>query len=617
MSIIKEKIKLLQIIPRRNIPSVLLKTIRRMLIKKSPKVGVTGMDAGKMDMVFSSPAAQVIADLFDCSKPFEKVDEIPIFGNPGMRLKLSDLMQNGWTDIQISDCIDSAALKDRRFVWEISRLQFLPLMTRSMTFSKEKLLGVITAWRSANRFPLGINWESPLEVAVRLMNVLAAGAILNKQGILGDEIKHELSKLFFESFAYLEDNLEYGDGLPSNHLIVEACVLFITSKALSLNEKADTAFRIIENTLKDQISAGGLLLESSLPYTAFVLEAYLLFVLVCGMDKETEVDHKILDRVGEMYYSMVSLVGENLIVPSIGDDDSTRILRFESISTDEPLRRSYLTTIYNKTFSKRSKVAEEGDEPAGKASTVLWLDREAGFGSLSKGLCRVVFRFPGSREFRLGSHCHSDYLSFCLYFNDIEVFGDPGSFLYSDHISRAVFRSEESHSTLFSGSRPQREFLKSPFISLVNRKMECDLSSTEDSFSVGLFFRYGRGVPVSIKRLFTIPDDHHMRIVDTMLLDIINLNMKWSFILSPYLRIDGIDEANQRVKSVRITGEKLKIRFELPSLFDIRVDEIRYSRYYGQTEPTQRISLIPKYDLVHSDVGIDQHPLFFEVCLET
>jgi hypothetical protein len=635
MSMIREKIKLLQILHRRNIPSVLLKTVRRIFIKESPKVSVHEIDMGKMDMVFSSPAAQIIAELFDNSRPLEKADEIPIFGNPDMRLNLSDLMQRGWADIQPSGSVSLEASKDRRFFWELSRLQFLPLMARCISYSDakaghvlgEKLLGVIAAWRSANRFPLGINWESPLEVAVRLMNVLTAGAVLSKQDNLDDAIKHELSELFIESFGYLEDNLEYGDGLPSNHLIVEACVLFIASKALSMGEKAHRALRIIEKTLEDQISTGGILLESSLPYAVFVLEAYLLFALVYGMDEEIEVDQKLLNKVGVMYSSMVSLVGENLIVPSIGDDDSARVLRFDSLSSDEPLDRSYLAAIYDKAFSKQrelpqkrvgkmaNKFLSEGLRPGD--NPVLWVDEEAGFGSLSRGYLRVIFRFPGSREFRLGSHAHSDYLSFCLYFKDRGIFGDPGSFLYSDHDNRSIFRSEESHSTIALKDYPQRGYFKNPFISFANSRMGYDLDRAGDGFEIGLFFRERQGKYVRVERLFSIPDDQNVRITDFLHSDKTTLNLKWSFILSPYLRIEGIDETNQQMKSVHISGDGLKVTFNLPAIFDICVDEIRYSRYYGQAEPSKRISLIPEHDLVHPGAAGAPTPLSFEVHLGT
>ncbi|MCL5986689.1 MAG: heparinase II/III-family protein [Actinobacteria bacterium] len=634
MNMIKERIRLLQIIPRKNIPSVIFRAVRRIFIKRSyRKVRVPEIDKVDLSLVFSSSAAQVVAELFDDSKPLEEFDEIPIFGNPEMSLRLDDLIWRGWEDIQLSS-VGSVVSKDRRFIWEISRLQFLPLMARYIASSnseaghilEEQLLGVVASWRSANRFPLDVNWESPLEVAIRLMNILVTGAILSRQGNLGDAIKYELSGLLSDGFGYLQDNLEFGDGLPSNHLIVEACILYIVSRALSLNETAHRALKIIEETLENQVSIDGLLLESSLPYAVFVLEAYLLFALVYGMSEEIEADPKLLSRAGEMYDSLASLVGENLIVPSMGDDDSARVLRFDSISTDEQSDRSYLRKIYDEVFSGRHEVAGERDGLRGRFSTSktlspdgtdLWVDEEAGFGSLSRGLCRVVFRFPGSREFKIGSHAHSDYLSFCLYFKDRKVFGDPGSFLYSDHEVRVVFRSEESHSTISLQGYPQREYLKNPFISFANSRMVYDLDRAGDSFRVGLFFRERRGKYARVERLFTIADDTCVRITDFVYSNIVNLNLKWSFILSSYLRVEGIDEADQQTKSVRITGDGLKVIFKLPALFDVNVDEIKYSRYYGHVKPSQRISLIPESGLFHSDAAGAPTPLSFEVRLET
>jgi hypothetical protein len=345
------------------------------------------------------------------------------------------------------------------------------------------------------------------------------------------------------------------------------------------------------------------------------------------MDEEIEVDQKLLNKVGEMYSSMVSLVGENLIVPRIGDDDSARILRFDSLSSDEPLDRSYLAAIYDKAFLKQRELPQKkvgkmankffseglrpGDDP------VLWIDEEAGFGSLSRGHLRVIFRFPGSREFKLGSHAHSDYLSFCLYFKDRGIFGDPGSFLYSDHESRVIFRSEESHSTIALEDYPQRGYFKNPFISFANSRMGYDLDRAGDGFKVGLFFRERQGKYVRVERLFAIPDDQNVRITDFLHSDKTTLNLKWSFILSPYLRIEGIDETDQQMKSVHISGNGLKVTFNLPAIFDICVDEIRYSRYYAWAEPAQRISLIPEHDLFRYGTAGAPTPLSFEVHLGT
>jgi hypothetical protein len=262
-----------------------------------------------------------------------------------------------------------------------------------------------------------------------------------------------------------------------------------------------------------------------------------------------------------------------------------------------------------------NKFLSEGLRPGD--NPVLWVDEEAGFGSLSRGYLRVIFRFPGSREFKLGSHAHSDYLSFCLYFKDREIFGDPGSFLYSDHDNRAVFRSEESHSTIALKDYPQREYLRSPFISFANRKMGCDLNSAGDSFKIGLFFRERHDRYVRVERLFAIPDGQHIKITDFVYSNFAKLNLKWSFILSPYLRIEGIDETDQQMKSVHISGDGLKVTFNLPAIFDICVDEIRYSWYYAQAEPAQLISLIPGHDLVHPGAAGAPTPLSFEVHLGT
>jgi hypothetical protein len=384
-----------------------------------------------------------------------------------------------------------------------------------------------------------------------------------------------------------------------------------------MDEIAARSMTIIEKTLNNQISTDGLLLESSLPYAAFVLEAYLLFVLVYATGKENEVDQKILNRIGEIYSSLISLAGENLIVPSIGDDDSARILRFDSISTDEPSIRNYLTAIYNKTFCKHIETEEKTDKLAGKAPAVLWLDHEAGFGSLRRGLCGIIFRFPGSREFRLGSHCHSDYLSFCLYFGNREIFGDPGSFLYSDHESRTAFRSEENHSSIVINDCLQREYLKSPFISFRNRKMGYDLKRAEDGLKIELYFKEKNEKYIRMGRSFTVPDCKNIKITDVLYSSFTNLNLRWSFILSPGMRIEDADETHQRTKCIRIAGYGLKVIFKLPAIFDIGVNEICYSRYYGQTELVQRISLTPGRGSAYSVLSMDQQPLFFEVHLET
>jgi len=623
MSMIKEKIRILKILPYKNIPTVLLKLIRRIFTGSLRKVKVFKIDADKIDQVFDSISAQLIAELFDSSGSLENFDEIPIFGNPNMKLKLTDLMKGNWTDIYPMGNFDPQLLKDRRFIWEVSRLQFLPLMAKCICYSdsetmksKEKrLLNTVSSWSSANRFPTGVNWENPLEAAIRSINILAAGAILSKRNVLNNDLKEELSELLCNSYGYIKNNLEHGDGLPSNHFIVEVCILYMLSKAFLLNETSAMTLALIKKTLTDQISEDGLLLESSLPYASFVLEAYLLFLLIYVNDKE--VDERILNRVGKMYSALISMVGKNLIVPAIGDDDSARILRFDSISTYEPSRKDYLTSIYNNIFSDRVKIAKKPNVSTETEAAKLSLDREAGFGFLRKGLCRIVFRFPGNREFRLGSHCHSDYLSFCLYYGDDEIFGDPGSFLYSDSYSRAIFRTEESHNAIKIRDYPQRKYFKSPFMSCINDRMRWDLSGAgDDGVKCVLLFEGKQNRYVRTERDYFITESY-LKIDDCVYSNIPFLNIKWSFILSPYLEIVGVDEEIYDIKSIHIVGKELKIVFKVPNVFNVSVEEIMYSRYYGQEEPAKRIILIPRSNIFNPSANRTPVRFSFEVHLRT
>lgn len=131
---------------------------------------------------------------------------------------------------------------DIKVPWELSRLQHLPQMAvyASDKSSEEfnsiysEINNQVTDFIQNNPVRYGVNWACPMDVGIRMVNILIAFDILNLKS------KKELDSNILSS-AYLHakhicQNLEYTK-VPNNHYLTNICSLIIISSYLSVTKE--------------------------------------------------------------------------------------------------------------------------------------------------------------------------------------------------------------------------------------------------------------------------------------------------------------------------------------------------------------------------------------------
>ena len=362
---------------------------------------------------------------------------------------------------------------DVKYVWELNRHAFIPLLGRAAWLTGDEVyarraIGLIDSWIDANPHPVGINWSSPLEVAVRLIAWLWALPCLLESPCLDDTtLSHWLGSIELHCL-HLNANLSLSAG-RNNHVIGEAAALWMATGVLpGLRGAAKLqlrALQLLEKELERQVATDGVSREQSSAYQRFVLEFYLQ-VIPLGRRNGNGIDAAAEEHVARMV-RVVQRLGAGGLDPAIGDGDDGRGLPFPE--SDSAI--SDVLSIGAVLFPDRRVKAG----PGALEAAALWLDLNSGrlwdriessgsepeSCSFAKGGFHFLTTRRADAEIELvfntgpmglpphAGHGHADALSVLLRMDDEMVIVDPGTFSYFEDASlRNAFRSTAAHATV-------------------------------------------------------------------------------------------------------------------------------------------------------------------------
>jgi len=229
------------------------------------------------------------------------------------------------------DFLDFNVAGDHKVTWELNRHQHLVtlakawLLTRREKYAKEALAQWY-GWRHANPYPLGVNWASSLEVALRslswlwLRHLLAdcpllpasfANDVLRSQALNGRHIERYLSTYFS----------------PNTHLLGEGVALFFLATLYPQIPLADrwkkSGWRIVQQESCRQVRPDGVYFEQSLHYHVYALDLFLHSRLLAsrnGVEIPTRFDEVIRKML-----TVVQALAQTGPLDGFGDDDGGRL----------------------------------------------------------------------------------------------------------------------------------------------------------------------------------------------------------------------------------------------------------------------------------------------------
>ncbi len=399
------------------------------------------------------------------------------------------------------DYRDHSLTGDCKFVWEPSRHQHLVTLGRAYRLTGDvryagEVVAQIRSWIDQCPFGTGMNWRSPLELGIRLINwVWALELIRPAEVISAEDMELILGSVQQHCREISGKYSRYSSA--NNHVIGEAAGVFIASSYFHGLHRAATwrerSRRLLMEEIGRQTHADGGNVEQALGYHLFVLEFLTLAGVVakrCGEDFPRAY-WQTLDR---MYQFLLGFVEGGEHAPMFGDADDGYVIQ---LCDRKASMRDWLG-VGGRLLDDSAMNAEAGE----RLETAWWL--LGGEDPVRAGRS-ATFRDPlGARAFpqtgcyllqgghrgeedrvsvsfdcgelgfgAIAAHGHADALSITLRAFGEDILVDPGTYDYFTYPSyRRYFRSTAAHNTIEVDGEDQSEML-GPFLWGRRAKARC------------------------------------------------------------------------------------------------------------------------------------------------
>ena len=385
------------------------------------------------------------------------------------------------------DYRDHRVTGDAKVVWELNRHHHFVVLARAYratgrTEYAAEVVAQLESWLDQNPYGYGMNWRSPLELGVRLVNwVWALDLIAGSSAIrppVGARILHAI-RLHVWDVAR-----KYSRGSSANnHLVGEACGVFVAASYFRQLPDAerlrDYSQSILAREIHAQTYPSGASREQAFGYHVFVLQFFVYAGLVARWSGR-DFDEAYWKRL-EAMFDFAAAMCEGGPPPTFGDADDGYVLDLGNAPRDVEA----LGAVGAMLFGGRASSI-----PPERVETVRWLfswpaavarpsvSRAGALRSRSVGDAGYYLLQWGAPEDRdrvsvlfdcgelgfgaLAAHGHADALSFTLRAFGVDVLVDPGTYDYFTYPEwRRYFRSTRAHNTVAVDDQDQSVMLGS------------------------------------------------------------------------------------------------------------------------------------------------------------
>jgi len=427
---------------------------------------------------------------------------------------------------------------DVRVLWELNRLGHTVTLARAYFITHDErytteFFSQLRSWDEQNPYGRGANWTCAMEVALRVMNLIAAFHVFCQSPQFDYDALEFLLRLFQEHGNYICDNLEFSHIATSNHYLSDVVGLLWLGEFLPEFRDCEywhnLGFVDMLEEMDKQVLADGADYEASTGYHRFVLELFLYSFVLCRLN-EDEIEQESWDKLHKMLVYVRSYLRPDGFAPLIGDTDSGQVLPMRRHRADD---HAYLLAVGAVVF-KDPGLKLEGAEPP---EELFWILGEAGVRAFqemsSPGRYSVSQAFPHAGTYIMrdrdlylcfnasgagingrGSHGHNDVLSIEVSAGGRAYIGDPGTYVYSaDLAKRHEFRSTAYHSTVqIDGLEQNRITVQTPFVIGNEANPRVLEWKTGDDFDKVVAEHYG--YPVVHRRSVTFDKRQRVWVID-------------------------------------------------------------------------------------------------------
>ncbi len=375
--------------------------------------------------------------------------------------------------IQQIDYRESKVSGDCKEVWEANRHTFFPKLAAAYRVTRdpeyyEQLIMLWQSWCDKNPYGYGMNWRSPLELGIRVINWS-----LSKY-LLGHAKASEVSQFDEQVYAHCyELSRSFSKGSSANnHLIGEAAGLFIAAiqypQFKESSEWRDKALAVLQTAFTEQIDENGSGTEKAFGYQYFVWQFYALVVFFSRLANIT-LPNELLKSFERYTDFIVTLCAHTDSPPYFGDNDDgfvfdlgdprdnldmivgvTSHLLNKKLTVSRPVTLTQTAFWFGATSPADVTVKAMNESQYLKGAELVMLQNPA-----TPLPAKVVMDVGRLGHGALAAHGHDDALSVLMYIHGMPVLVDSGTFDYFTYPHwRQYFRSRFAHNTCALNDAP-------------------------------------------------------------------------------------------------------------------------------------------------------------------
>lgn len=395
---------------------------------------------------------------------------------------------------QAIDYRDFRVTGDCKLVWEPNRHHQLVVLGRAYRVTGDlryakAVIEQMESWIQQNPFGKGMNWRSPLELGIRLINWVWAIDLIRDSGLFDGSIReHVLQAVYLHCW---EISRKYSRGSSANnHLVGESAGVYIASAYFREMPGAERwraeSRAILQREIHAQTYTDGCTREQALGYEFFVLQFYLFSGFVADKTGE-DFSLEYWSRVERMLEFVARLAEGGDRLPLFGDCDDGYVLNLGDVQHDVQALlcigairfgradfRMWAGSYHESACWLFGSVgrARFNSLPGLPQSELLrsWGFEDSGYYLLQSGnhgapnRISVLFDCGELGQGSIAAHGHADALNFTLRAFGLDVLVDPGTYDYFSFPAwRNYFRSTRAHNCLVVDDADQSAML-GPFM---------------------------------------------------------------------------------------------------------------------------------------------------------
>ena len=387
---------------------------------------------------------------------------------------------------------DEALVGNIKYLWEINRHSELVTLAQAWHLSRDRRYAdgcqtLLESWFLQSPYPLGVNWTSSLEVAIRLVNWSVAWHLLGGDRsplfatAAGVAFRLRWLEMIFRHLHFIAGHKSYHSS-ANNHLLGELLGLLVGSLTWPLWKETTQwcaqAHQEFEHEALLQNTSDGVNREQAVWYHHEVADMMLIAGLLARAN-DRDFSPAFWSRLEAMLDFIASVMDVRGGVPSWGDSDDAVMVRF-CPDREMPVYRSLLATgatlFRRPDFKQKARSFDDksrwllGDAAADEFEGLPAdrRDRRTKISFPSGGYYVLGTDFETENEVRIvadagplgylsiAAHGHADALSFTLTLGGEAILVDPGTYVYQGEREwREYFRGTSAHNTLRVDSSDQ------------------------------------------------------------------------------------------------------------------------------------------------------------------